>query len=92
MYAQECKKIPIKTTVENAEYAQCRDDQLLVVDGGEGVVEQKEEVVETVKCSVEIIMKQCTRVPLWVKMDFAGAHENLKKTRVEACKRPVLFG
>ena len=57
MYAQECKKIPIKTTVENAEYSQCRDDQLLVVDGGEGVVEQKEEVVETVKCSVEIIMK-----------------------------------
>ena len=68
MYAQECKKIPIKTMVENAEYSQCRDNQLLVVDGGVGVVEQKEEVVEEVKCSVEIIMsvQECRWGSKWI--------------------------
>jgi hypothetical protein len=29
MYAQECEKLPIKTTVETVEYSQCRDDRLL---------------------------------------------------------------
>jgi hypothetical protein len=33
MHAQECKKFPIKTTVENADYSLCNDDdkQMVVV-------------------------------------------------------------
>jgi len=41
MYAQECKKFPIKTTVENDEYSQCRDDRLFDGVGSVVVDEQR---------------------------------------------------